>query len=225
MKSKKKVPTEKVLLVILLLSVLEIAFYIAMKVGVSQCAPSPFNRFFRLFVGQKEYIFDIINDLSLAYIMSYIFYMVVLIPERRKQQSINKYVGIYLSRIDVLLDEVIQVSDSFKDNGQRKLSSSPKSTTIVRANGRNEFMTYKEHFMMFYKRFSDEYQHLAHYIAFIEDDLRECLYEIVTSDFLSRINDLLINSVLNEFDESFEKSYDDTLIQELTVRLKSLYQT
>lgn len=60
-------------------------------------------------------------------------------------------------------------------------------------------------------------------IAFIDNDLRDCLYEIVTCDFLNKINDLLINANDNEFDNVFEDNFNITAIAELTVRLKQLF--
>lgn len=67
----------------------------------------------------------------------------------------------------------------------------------------------------------EEYQHLSHYIVFIDDELRDYLYQIVTSNFINQIKELIINS--NELDEVFVEHMKITEITEITdlnIRLK-----
>ena len=67
----------------------------------------------------------------------------------------------------------------------------------------------------------EEYQHLSHYIVFIDDELRDYLYKIVTSNFINQIKELIINS--NELDEVFVEHLKITEITEITdlnIRLK-----
>ena len=223
MKNKKKVPIDIVLFIILILSILEIILFIVLKAGTFQWSVPALCKFFENFVSQYLYVLEIVNNLSLTYIMSYIFYIVALIPERKKQKSINKYVAIYLTNISRLFDEIISVSKSFINEGEKILEKSPNSVSMLRRDtGRFEFLTYKEHFIKFYKQFKEEYQHLAYYIVFVDDDLRECLYEIVTSDFLGKINELLVNSKNNEYDKVFEENFDISEISGLNAHLKHM---
>jgi len=222
MKSKKKVPIDIVLFIILILAILEVMLFIVLKAGIFQWNVPALCEFFNEFV-RYAYVFEIVNNLSLTYIMSYIFYVVVLIPERKKQKSINKYVAIYLTNISRLFDEIISVSKSFINEGEKTLANSPNSVSMLRRDtGRLEFLTYKEHFIKFYRQFREEYQHLAYYIAFVDDDLREWLYEVVTSDFLNKINDLLVNSKNNEYDKIFEENFDVSAISRLNTHLKHM---
>ena len=224
MKSKKKVSIEIVLLLLLFLSVLEVAFFILLKAGASSCVVSAFNSFSRSIISQYSYILDMVNDLSLAYIMSYVFYAVVLLPERRKQHSINKYVGIYLANLSYLINDIVIVSGNFTTAGTKVLASSPNLTSAVRADtGRVDFLTYREHFIKFYKKFNDEYQQLSHYIAFLDDELRDCLYEVITCNFLALINDLLVNAKSNELDHVFEQHFDYTEIEAIDAKLKRFF--
>lgn len=220
MKNKKKVLIESLLLLILILSTIELIFFIILKAGFSFPA---FNQLYDLLINRYFYILDIVNDLSLAYIMSYIFYIVALLPERRKQKSIIKYVNIYLINILRLLEEIVQVSYNFTNMDNKKLSDSPRSNSVLnRTTGRYDFMTYKEHFINFYKQFNEEYQHLSYYIAFIDDDLRDCLYELVTSEFINQINTLLINTNNNDFDNVFEDNFNYALLKEIIIKLRRL---
>lgn len=224
MRSKRKISIDAILLIILVLSVFEVFFFIILKAGVFQRSTPALQSISYILVNRYSYILDMLNDISLAYIMSYIFYVVVLIPENRKQQSINKYVSIYLSNISQSLEDIIQISNEFTNTGGKKLTNSPNAVSVLRRDtGRYEFLSYREHFIKFYLHFNEEYQHMSHYIAFIDDDLRDCLYEIVTCDFLKKIKDLLINANDNEFDDIFEDNFNITAIAELTVRLKQLF--
>ncbi|WBX64598.1 hypothetical protein GGADHKLB_00605 [[Clostridium] scindens] len=224
MRSKRKISIDAILLIILVLSVFEVVFFIILKAGVFQRSTPALQRISYVLVNRYSYILDMLNDISLAYIMSYIFYVVVLIPENRKQQSINKYVSIYLSNMSQSLDDIIQISNEFTNTGGKNLTDSPNVVSVLRRDtGRYEFLSYREHFIKFYLHFNEEYQHMSHYIAFIDNDLRDCLYEIVTCDFLNKINDLLINANDNEFDNVFEDNFNITAIAELTVRLKQLF--
>lgn len=220
MRNRKKVLIESTLLIISVLSALELILFILLKAGLLLPA---FNPVYNLLINRYYYILDIVNALTLAYIMSYIFYIVALIPERRKQKSITKYVNIYLINILRLLEEIIQISYSFRNLDNKKLSNSPQTNSVLnRTTGRYDFMTYKEHFINFYNQFNEEYQHLSHYIAFIDDDLRDCLYELVTSDFIYQIKTLLVNTNNNDFDNIFEDSFNSASIEELIKQLRRL---
>lgn len=196
-------------------------FFIALKAGTFQRLVPASCKFSCILVNRYLYIFEMMNSLSLAYIMSYIFYIVVSIPESRKQQSINKYVSIYLTNIYRLLDDIIKLSSDFTTIGSKILTKSPNHVSMLQSDTcKLEFLTYKEHFIKFYREFQEEYQHLSHYIAFIDDDLRDCLYEIVTCDFLNQISNLLVNTNNNEFDSVFEENFSIDVIFELNARLK-----
>lgn len=157
----------------------------------------------------------------MAYIMAYIFYLVAEIPERKKQQSIKNYINIYLYNLIRLLKEIVQISDTFNTTGQRILLKSPQLVgTLQSESGKFEFITYRQHFVNFYKEFVENYQHLSHYIAFVDDDLRDCLYEIITSDFVRLIHELLVEVTDNKFDNIFEKNIDITTISRLYTQLE-----
>lgn len=220
MKNKRKISIGAILLIILILSVLEVMFSIMLKAGVFLRSTLALQRMSCFLVNRYSYILDILNDLSLAYIMAYTFYMVVLIPENRKQQSINKYISIYLSNITKLLDDIIQISNEFTNTG-KKLINSPNIVTVLQKDtGRFDFMTYREHFIQFYRHFIEEYQHMSHYIVFIDNELRDCLYDLVACDFLTQINDLLVTENDDELNIIFEKNFSITSITELVARLK-----
>lgn len=217
MKKKCRLSADIVLSIIFIFCIVELGGYTAFKAGF-------FYRFIcPCYINQYAFLFDIINNLSMTYMMSYFFYILVLIPERRKQKSINKYVKIYLGNILRLLEQIVQISESFK-SGQRSLSDSPKLSGAERGqSGKYEFLTYREHFLRFYKEFYREYEHLSHYIAFVENDLRDCLYQIVTDDFIVRIKDLLVDADDNRFDALFEQTMDDSSIMALCTQLEQIY--
>lgn len=224
MKSKKKVSINVTLSIVLILSMLELMLFIALNAGTFQRLIPALCKFSCIFLSRYLYVFEIVNSLSLSYIMSYIFYMVVSIPENRKQKSINKYVSIYLTNIYRLLDDIIKVSSDFTTIGCKILNKSPNYISILRKDTcKLEFLTYKEHFIKFYMEFKEEYQHLSHYIAFIDDDLRDCLYEIVTCSFLNQISNLLVNANNNELDNIFEENFSIDAIFELNIRLKQCF--
>lgn len=222
MKSKRKFSIDRILLLFLFLSILEILIFIMLKAGAYRKLAPALCKFLSAFVHKYSFILDIINNLSMTFIMSYIFYIVALIPERKKQQSINKYINIYLINISRFLDDIILVSNHFISTEDRKLKNSPNFVSIVcKDTGRMGFLTYRDHFKKFYNQFMEEYQHLSHYIVFIDDELRDYLYQIVTSNFINQIKELIINS--NELDEVFVEHMKITEITEITdlnIRLK-----
>lgn len=210
--NKSKVSKEIILFLIFILCILELIIFIILKAEIIHCYFMVFEEYL--------YIFDIINNLTLAYIMSYMFFVVALIPERRKQCSINKYVSIYLTHIIHYLDEIILVSNSFKSTGIKNLANSPSTMSVLRDTGRVEFLTYKEHFISFYDKFHEEYKFLSYYIAFIDDELRDCLYQIVTSEYMSRIHDFLMVGTSCEYDNVYISHYDDNMIITMNKELK-----
>ncbi len=225
MKNKRATPIETKLLVILVFSVMEVALYIVLKAGVPHKGAPALRRLMCIVTNRYSYIVEIVNDLCLAYIMSYIFYIVALIPERRRQQSINKYVSIYLFNLSHLLDEIIQVSNNFANAGENSLTKSPEVETILlQDTNRYKYLTYREHFVKFYQQFKDEYQHMMHYIAFIDDELRDCLYGIVTCDFFNHINSLLINANNSKCNAQFENDFSIATILALYIQLKKLLE-
>lgn len=225
MKNKKTTPIETKLLVVLIFSLAEVVLYIVLRAGVPHKGAPALLRLTCIITRRYSYILEMGNDLSLAYIMSYIFYIVALIPERRRQQSINKYISIYLLEISRLLDEIIKVSSSFINIGHNSLIESPEIVTILlRDTNRVRYLTYKEHFIKFYLQFKDEYQHLMHYMVFIDDEIRDCLYEIITCDFCNHINSLLINTNDSKYDAQFEKTFNITTISALYTQLDKLLE-
>lgn len=220
MKNKRKISTGSILLIILILSVLEVMLFMVLRAGVFQRSTLALQRMACFLTYRFSYILDTLNDLSLAYIMAYTFYMVVLIPENKKQQSINRYISIYLANITKLLDDIIQISNEFTSTG-KKLLNSPNTVAVLRRDtAKFEFLTYREHFIKFYRHFIEEYQHMSHYIAFIDNELRDCLYDLVACDFLNQINDLLVIENDDELNIIFEENFNITAITELAERLK-----
>lgn len=225
MKNKKIISIETKLTIILVLSVLEVVLYIVLKTGGPYKGSPVLCKLMCTITNQYSFILEIVNDFCLAYIMSYIFYIVALIPERRRQRSLDKYVSIYLLNISRLLDEIIQISNSFANAGEQSLAKSPEIETILlQDTSRYKYLTYREHFVKFYQQFKDEYQHVMYYIAFIDDEIRDCLYEIVTCDFLNHINSLLINVNNSKCNEQFEKNFNITVISKLYTELKRLLE-
>ncbi len=224
MKSKKKVSTEIVMFLFLFLSILVVILFIVLRAGGSQCTTPAFNNFSYTIVSQYSHILDIVNNLSLAYIMSYVFYAVALIPERRKQQSINNYIRIYLINLSHLLDNIVSVSKMFTANGKKALADSPNlASTLNKDTEQLVFLTYREHFIRFYMKFNDEYLHLLHYITFVDDDLRDYLYKMITCPSLLLIKELFMNIKNNEFDCVFEKIFDYTFIETLGIEIKKYF--
>lgn len=224
MKNRRKMSLDRILLMILILSIFEVIFFIVLKAGVFQKSTLVLKRMSCTLTYQYSYILDMIHSISLTYIMSYIFYIVALIPERKRQQSINKYVGIYLSNISQMLDDIIQISIEFINVGNKNLEESPNIISVLRKDTeRFTFLSYREHFIKFYQSFTEEYQHVSCYIAFMDDELRDCLHEIIICDFYNRINDLLINAKDGEFDKIFQNNFSINVINEIAVRLKQLF--
>lgn len=214
MRSKHGPPID-LLLVFLIISIVELGIYIALKAGVI----SAFSNVCSLW--RYSFLWDIVNNFSMAYIMAYIFYLIAVIPESRKQQSIKKYIDMYLYNLIRLLNEIVEISNTFNTTGQRTLLNSPQLRgTLHSESSKFEFLTYRQHFVNFYKEFVENYQHLSHYIAFVDDDLRDCLYEIITSDFVRLIHELLVEAPDNKFDSIFEKSIDNTTISKLHTQLE-----
>jgi len=159
------------------------------------------------------------NSLALSYMVSFVFFMVVLIPERRRQKSINKYIVIYLTKITRLIDEILKVSEQFKDEEVRKIEGSPMLISIDSKDGKgHRYYTYREHFVKFYHAFHSEYDHLSHYIAFVDDELRECLFELSDCRFLFNIRELLIDN--NSGNELFEENYSDESVEYICLKIK-----
>ena len=214
MRSKKTSVTSRVLLFLLILSVCVVGALLVLKEKYLVDTGSFFSRFLNFF--------EVLNTLSLSYITSYLFYVVVSIPEKRRQASIDKYVGIYLERVVNCLEEFSTVSQYFHRNEVHSLHESPKIESKQRETGQVEFLTYKDHFVKFYVLFNNEYKNLSYYIAYIDDALRECLYILATNDLLDRINDMLIKHDDASYNESFLKYYDDTSLLNDFEKIKEL---
>lgn len=223
MRNKNGKLIKTLMFIVLILSIAGVVCCTILKAGVScERAPAFFGRICSV-AEQHLYVAELLNNFGMAYIVSYIFYTIPMLSERRRKQSIGKSIRADLLTISRLLEEIWQVSEDFVNSGGRKLKNSPNVETVLdRSTGRYQYLTYKEHFVRFYRNFEEVYCNLKPYIAVIDDELRDCLSEILKSGFSSNIRDLLIAEDSDKGDSRFEQVFSIDTIAGLKSRLEGL---
>lgn len=212
MKSKKSSIAGILLFSCMVLSVAEVCAFLSLKAVYSECTTSFYYKY--------RNVLEVVNELALAYIMSYIFYIIVLIPEKRRQKSINKYVSIYLGRLNNCLGSMTSVLSDLQEKKVDSILLSPQTVSRLGENGQVRFLTYKEHIVQLYYKFIEEYRNLSYYIAFVDDDLRECLYEIATDSALEQINNMLVIPSNDNYNDTFLRHLDDDSLAKKYEKLK-----
>lgn len=155
-------------------------------------------------------LIGIITDICASFIMSFIFYLVVFIPERRKEVSIQKHIGYYISHLQDAIGALIGIISHYEQepSDQKLIQCSPHlKTTIEPMTGERRPLTYKEHFVESYNTFSELFDELNSYVIFLDNKQRDTLIEMEHSEFFQNIRKLLIDNPTPDKDKAFMKYY------------------
>ena len=125
--------------------------------------------------------------------VSYLFFIIAFLPENRKKCSVNKVIDYYIVKLCMEYNEIGKVCSSI-DSSSTSLESSPNLRTIVQENNGRVFMNYHQHFINFYNRTLELRGELLPFSDYLDDDLRNSLYDYINTSFFRNIKSMLIDN-------------------------------
>lgn len=167
-------------------------------------------------------LIGIITDICVSFIMSFIFYLVVFIPERRKEVSIQRHIGYYIRYLQDATGVLIGIISRYEQepSDQKLIRCSPHlKTTIEPMTGERRPLTYRDHFVESYHTFSELFDELNSYVIFLDNKQRDTLIEIEHSEFLQNVRKLLIDNPTPDKDKAFMKYYSADAISNVKNQL------
>jgi hypothetical protein len=181
LKSKTKIEINSLLLIFVVISVLLTVGFVIARVFISRYDPSHWS----------TNIWDIGISLTTAYLVSYIFYLVVFIPDRRNRKSINKFIAIKFASFIREYEDFIYGRSKAKENDflvvKQDDSCHTENNKIDLKTGQSIYMSYAECLIALLKTFNKAYKDTNFYFPFLDSRTRDLFYSIMESDLIKYV--------------------------------------
>jgi len=215
-KSKRNISVNSILLTFVVVSVFLTVFFVIAKILISRCEPEHWSKT----------LWDIGINLTIAYFMSYVFYLVVFIPDRNHKKSINKNIAIKFSSFIREYEDFIYDKSKTKEIDfsliKHNDSCHSENNRIDNNTGQSIYMNYSESLIALLKTFNKAYQDTKFYFPFLDIRTRDLFYCIMESDFLKYVESFEDGSIT---EQTFNSAISELkLIKPIMSELKGIVE-
>ncbi|XMB85398.1 hypothetical protein RJG79_08190 [Mycoplasmatota bacterium WC44] len=149
-----------------------------------------------------DFLLDLFIDITLSIAISYFFFLIVYIPELKRNNSINKYIeNLTIKILHELknIESLRLIISSSKVNIMKDTPSLKSGYDLV--NGKRKFLTYRENITYIFNAYIRFREEITIYLPHMENELRECYLILNNSPFLDFVENIVICSkqINNDF--------------------------